>query len=61
MNKPEFKISEIVYHLTDSNQEAGMISGVIQRPDDHFTYFVLFNGREHEFYGLELSREKTIF
>ncbi|CAL2077630.1 protein of unknown function [Tenacibaculum sp. 190524A02b] len=57
----EFETGDTVYHRTDELQEPRIVTGVIERPDNVYTYLVSDKEGETECYKIELSSVKTIY
>ena len=55
-----FEIGQTVFHRMDVNQDPKLIVGIIQRPNNIFTYLATGNGMEQEYFEIELSNIKTI-
>lgn len=55
---PLFKIGDIVYSVTDPEQNARMVTGYTVRKNN-LMYLVTFVDRESPFEAFELSTEKT--
>ena len=55
---PKFKIGEIVYSITDPEQNARMITGYTIRKNGLISYLVTFIDCERQFEDFELSSEK---
>ena len=55
---PKFKIGEIVYSITDPEQNARMITGFTVRKNGLISYLVTFIDCERQFEDFELSSEK---
>ena len=56
---PKFKIGEIVYSITDPEQNARMVTGYTIRKNGLISYLVTFIDCERQFEDFELSNEKT--
>ena len=56
---PKFKIGEIVYSITDPEQNARMVTGYTIRKNGLISYLVTFIDCERQFEDFELSGEKT--
>lgn len=61
MNNPIFEIGQTVYHVVDEMQEPHLITGIVQRSNNVFTYLISTKLGENEAYSIELSSEKIIF
>ena len=57
MNKPLFHIGQTVFNCCDEIQEPRIITGVVNRPNNVFTYMVGYKDGENECYDIELSKE----
>ncbi len=55
---PKFKIGEIVYSITDPEQNARMVAGYTIRKNGLISYLVTFIDCERQFEDFELSSEK---
>ena len=55
---PKFKIGEIVYSITDPEQNARMVTGYTVRKNGLISYLVTFIDCERQFEDFELSSEK---
>ena len=55
---PKFKIGEIVYSITDPEQNARMVTGYTIRKNGLISYLVTFIDCERQFEDFELSSEK---
>ena len=55
---PKFKIGEIVYSITDPEQNARMITGYTVRKNGLISYLVTFIDYERQFEDFELTNEK---
>ena len=55
---PKFKIGEIVYSITDPEQNARMVTGYKIRKNGLISYLVTFIDYERQFEDFELSSEK---
>ena len=55
---PKFKIGEIVYSITDPEQNARMVTGYTIRKNGLILYLVTFIDCERQFEDFELSSEK---
>ena len=55
---PKFKIGEIVYSITDPEQNARMVTGYTIRKNGLISYLVTFIDCERQFEDFELSNEK---
>ena len=55
---PKFKIDEIVYSITDPEQNARMVTGYTIRKNGLISYLVTFIDCERQFEDFELSSEK---
>ena len=55
---PKFKIGEIVYSITDPEQNARMVTGYTIRKNGLISYLVTFIDCERQFEEFELSSEK---
>ena len=55
---PKFKIGEIVYSITDPEQNARMVTGYTIRKNGLISYLVTFIDCERQFEDIELSSEK---
>ncbi|WP_417444634.1 hypothetical protein [Joostella sp.] len=58
---PNYNYGESVYHICDKEQSKLLVTGVIHRGGDNYTYLVSSEFGEKECVDIELSREKTIF
>ena len=56
---PKFKIGEIVYSITDPEQNARMVTGYTVRKNGLIFYLVTFIDCERQFEDFELTNEKT--
>ena len=56
---PKFKIGEIVYSITDPEQNARMVTGYTIRKNGLISYLVTFIDCERQFEYFELTNEKT--
>ena len=54
----KFKIGEIVYSITDPEQNARMVTGYTIRKNGLISYLVTFIDCERQFEDFELSSEK---
>ena len=57
--KPIFEIGQIVYSITDPEQNARMVTGYTIRKDLKIYYLVSFVDCERQFEEYELTTEKT--
>lgn len=57
---PEFRIAEVVYLKTDTDQSERIVTGFIVRESGVTTYEVSHFERCSWHYGFELSRERDI-
>ena len=55
---PKFKIGEIVYSITDPEQNARMVTGYTVRKNGLISYLVTFIDCERQFEDFELTNEK---
>lgn len=55
---PKFKIGEIVYSITDPEQNARMVTGYTIRKNGLISYLVTLIDCERQFEDFELSSEK---
>lgn len=55
---PKFKIGEIVYSITDPEQNARMVTGYTIRKNGLISYLVTFIDCERQFEDFELTNEK---
>ena len=55
---PKFKIGEIVYSITDPEQNARMVTGYTIRKNGLISYLVTCSDCERQFEDFELSSEK---
>lgn len=55
---PKYKIGEIVYSITDPEQNARMVTGYTIRKNGLISYLVTFIDCERQFEDFELSSEK---
>jgi len=55
---PKFKIGEIVYSITDPEQNARMVTGYTIRKNGLISHLVTFIDCERQFEDFELSSEK---
>ena len=55
---PKFKIGEIVYSITDPEQNARMVTGYTIRKNGLISYLVTFIDYERQFEDFELTNEK---
>ena len=55
---PKFKIGEIVYSITNPEQNARMVTGYTIRKNGLISYLVTFIDCERQFEDFELSSEK---
>ena len=55
---PKFKIGEIVYSITDPEQNARMVTGYTIRKNGLISYLVTFIDCERQFEDFELSSDK---
>lgn len=55
--KAEYELGDLVYLVTDQDQEQRMVTGIMYRPG---TVLYLLSGgdKETEHYGIEISKEK---
>lgn len=60
MNQKEYNIGDIVYHVTDEENTAYMVTGIVERLN-HYTYLISNKGGEVEALSLELSINKKHF
>lgn len=56
---PKFKIGEIVYSITDPEQNARMVTGYTIRKNGLISYLVTFIDCERQFEDFELTSEKV--
>ena len=56
----KFKLGDKVYHVTDPNQDAGIVTGITERPG-FYIYLVQFcgYGQESACYDIELTEDKN--
>ena len=57
---PRYKIGEIVFSITDPEQNARMVTGYTIRKSGLILYLVTFIDCERQFEDFELSSEKNI-
>lgn len=57
-----YRLNDIVFHITDQHQNAGIITGILERPTG-FVYLVSFgiDYPEKECYATELIEHKKYF
>ena len=56
---PKYKIGEIVYSITDPEQNARMVTGYTIRKNGLISYLVTFIDCERQFEDFELTSEKV--
>ena len=56
---PKYKIGEIVYSITDLEQNARMVTGYTIRKNGLISYLVTFIDCERQFEDFELTSEKV--
>lgn len=56
---PAFKIGEMVYILTDTDQNPRIVTGYTIRNNNQIFYLVSLVATEYEFNDFELSTDKT--
>ena len=58
---PKFNYGEKVYHICDEQQSILLVTGVVHRGGELYTYMVSSDYGEKECTDIELTREKIIF
>jgi hypothetical protein len=56
--KATFQIGDMVYLKTDTDQEARMVTGILQRPNG-LIYYLAICGNESIHYEIEITKEKN--
>ena len=60
--KKMFQLNDIVYHITDQHQTAGIVTGILERPTG-YVYLVSFgiDYPEREYFATELIVNRNFF